>query len=276
MDNKQLLINGGVLVVGAGVGFGAGYLVFKKKFEKISEQEIESVRQAYAKNAQPKPDLEKLRRTNYVPPVTSEEAQEQAHILATYDSETPETDADAFRRAHGRVPTTSELISMGNGTPVEEAVIRNPNDTDDNNIVESNVFDNPELLEPDPEDIGEGEDEIPPRSAERPYVIEAAEWYTNQTNYDQISLTYWADDDVLADVNKRMITDIEGVVGATNLHRFGFQSNDPDIVYVRNDRLKADYEITKDERNYAEIVHGVDPDAERVSSAPRRMRSNDE
>lgn len=279
MDKRQLLIHGGVLVVGAGTGFGAGYLVFKKKFERISEEEIASVREAYAKSATPKPPLrdivtsvsDQVLETRVVNPEgTGQIISEQG-----YSSDQDETDAELFRRAHGRVPTTYELIQMGAGTPPEEAV-RNLSDHDDVGVREGNIFDNPDVVDIDPETIGEGIPEIPPRSPDRPYVIKAEEWYHNETDYDQITLTYWADDDVLADDTKRMITDVEAVVGATNLHRFGFLSDNADIVYVRNDRLKADYEITKDERNYAEIVHGVDPDEINTSGVPRRMRSNDE
>lgn len=272
MDKQQLLIHGGVLVVGAGIGFGTGYLVFKKKFQKLAEEEIESVREAYRKNAEPKPDLGELASKLFKDEGITLQETAQTVIIRNEYGPSDETDADAFRRAHGRVPTTWELIEMGKGIPAEKAV-RNPSDHDDSGIQEGNIFDVPQ---PDPEEIGEGVEEIPPRNPDRPYVIKAEEWYHNETDYDQITLTYWADDDVLADDAKRMVVDVDSVVGATNLHRFGFLSDNADIVYVRNDRLGADYEITKDERNYSEVVHGVDPDEINASGVPRRMRSNDD
>ena len=272
MEKKQMLILGGTFVVGVGLGYGAAYLSLKKKFQKISEDEIESVRKAYAKSALPKPDLDKVRST-FVP---VEETDAESIIGAEgYSSDLEETDADAFRRAHGRVPSTEELILMGNGVEPSEA-IRDRSDDPESGLVEGNVFDNAEELEPDPEDLGDEVFDRPVRTPDRPYVISAEEWYQNETNNDQITLVYWADDDVLSDDDQRMITDIESVVGATNLHRFGFMSDSPDVVYVRNERLKADYEITKDERNYSEVVHGIPPEAVNNSGVPRRMRSNDE
>lgn len=270
MDNKQLLIYGGVAMASAGIGFGAGYLVFKKKFQAIADAEIESVRNSYRKAAVVKPELKDVVREFEVAVVEPE----QHDIISRegYQSENDGTDADAFRIAHGRVPTTYELIQMGNGIEAEDAV-RNLSDHDDAHLVEGNIFDNPQ---PDPDTLGEETIEEPPRSANAPYVISTEEWYANETNYDQITLTYWADDDVLADDNERMVTQIDEVVGATNMHRFGFKSDNIDIVYVRNDRLKVDYEVTKDERNYAEVIHNIDPSELNDSAARRRMRSNDE
>lgn len=274
--NKQLLIVGGVAtVVGAGVGFGAGYLVFKKRFEAISAAEIASVREAYARNGAPKPNLVDLVRDRPIVAVQEPVVDQEGVISAAgYDGAADETDADAFRRAHGRVPSTYELIQMGNGVEAGDAARSTP-DHDDVNFPEGNIFDNP-MPDADADDIGDGEFAEDPRSPERPYVITAAEWFMNETNFDQIVLTYWADDDVLADDAKRMITEVQDVVGATNLHRFGFKSEDPDKVYVRNERLKADYEIIKDERNFSEVVHGIDPELVNNSGVPRRMRSNDE
>lgn len=266
--NKQLLINGGILVAGAGLGFGAGYFVFKKKYAAIADAEIASVRDSYAKaaknaaKADPK-DFNVIITPNVVKPAvqSDEERVEQIIHRSNYTSEGV-VEAESFRAVYGRVPTTEELEELSGP------------ETNDSTpyIFEGNIFDSPE---PDPETLGEGVDEVPPRSPDRPYVIKLDEWYLNETNYDQITLTWWADDDVLADDSQHPILDIESAVGATNLHRFGFLSMDPDIVYVRNEKLKVDYEITKDERNFAEVVHGVRSDEEQ-DNVLRRMRSNDE
>jgi hypothetical protein len=268
MVNKQLIVAGGALLVGAGIGFGTGYLVFKKKFEARAEEEIASVRESYAKASRPKPDIATLAKD--IPAPNLEETDGIDDLTQPYEAGGDETDAEEFRRAYDRVPTNEELVLMGQGVPVT-SVTRNPSDHDDDGVTEGNIFDQPE---PDPEDVGEGVNEEPPGSLDRPFVISKDEWYANETDYDQITLTYWADDDVLADDRYRQVSEIEEIVGATNLHRFGFKSDDPDIVYVRNHSRKADFEITKDERNFGEIVHGVDPDEK--SGVPRRMRSNDD
>jgi len=271
--NKQLLITAGVGVVGVGAGFGIGYLVFKKHFKQIADTEIESVKEAYRKNGVPKPELTDLKPKYNVTPVDPVIAAVAERIIETqgYADEESETDSDAFRRAHGRVPTTEELIQMGDGIEAGDPA-RGTEDHDDVNIQEGNIFDNPQ---PDPEDIGDESWVDAPRSFDRPYVIDAAEWMLNETNYDQITLTYWADDDVLADDASHIIFDVDTVVGAANLHRWGFKSEDKDIVYVRNEKMTTDYEITRDDRNFSEVVHGV-TSGEGNGRRVGRMRSNDE
>jgi hypothetical protein len=279
MSSKQVLIGVGLFVAGAGIGSVVTSHILKKKFKDLADEEIESVRKSYAKASMPKPDLSDIRR--------SEDLGEKAEVLTEdeaiifnqgYRSSDYKTDSESFRANHGRVPTTYELIQMGKGVPVEKAV-RNNFDHDDSGLVEGNIFDTPQ---PDPEDLVELpestlNDDEPVHNQDRPYVIEAAEWYLNETNYDQITLTFWADDEVLIDDSKRVITDVDSVVGATNLHRFGFKSEDPEIVYVRNERLEVDYEITKDDRSYSEVKHGVDSNDRDEQEARRsRMRSNDE
>lgn len=278
MEKKQLIVIAGVGVISAAAGFGGGYILAKKKYAAIAEEEIESVRYAYAKNAEPKPDLNTLRRENFEEP--AEQLPDDVILSEGYISLNEETDAELFRQAHGRVPSTYELIQMGQGVSPQDAIRRTRNDDVENiGLVETEVAENlfETHAEPDPEDLGLGtEPEDAPRTPDRPYVIATEEWYLNETDYDQITLTYWADDDVLADDANRMITAVDEVVGATNLHRFGFKSDNPDIVYVRNERIKADYEITKDERNFSEVVHNTAPGEVNNTGVPRRMRSNDE
>ena len=259
MDNKQLLIFAGVFVIGAGAGFGGGYLVFKKKYQKLADAEIESVRLAYSKAATPKPDLQDVK-AEY-----DRILAEQRYVPTTEEAG---NDADSFLAENGRVPTLDELVAMGQA----DAEARRKEDHDDAHLVEGNIFDNPQ---PDEETLGV-EEVRTERDATHPYVIESHEWYLNESDYDQVTLTYWADDGVLADDAYRLVNEVEAVVGETNLHRFGFKSDHPDIVYIRNERLGADYEITKDERNYAEVVHGIPPESLNNSASARRMRSNDE
>lgn len=80
----------------------------------------------------------------------------------------------------------------------------------------------------------------------RPYVISPDE-FAEDDDYDKISLTLYADG-VLADDNDEMIDNVDELVGKDSLNSFGaFEDNS---VFVRNDTLKADYEILRDERPY--------------------------
>ena len=85
---------------------------------------------------------------------------------------------------------------------------------------------------------------------DKPYVIspdEFGEYY----DYDTISLTYYADQ-VLVDEDDELVEDIEGTVGFESLNAFGMYEDDS--VFVRNDRLKCDYEILLDQRKYSDVI----------------------
>lgn len=83
-----------------------------------------------------------------------------------------------------------------------------------------------------------------------PYVITPEE-FGEFDDYDRISFTYYADH-VLVDENDEEVEDIEGSVGIDSLSHFG--EYEDDSVYVRNDRLKVDYEILLDQRTYSDIL----------------------
>lgn len=88
---------------------------------------------------------------------------------------------------------------------------------------------------------------------EHPYVISPDE-FGELYDYEQISLTYYADA-VLADDMDELVEDVDNVVGFGSLQRFG--EYEDDSVFVRNDRLKADYEILLDSRKYSDVVKAM-------------------
>lgn len=84
-----------------------------------------------------------------------------------------------------------------------------------------------------------------------PYIITPDEFAENY-EYDTIDITYFSDG-VLADENDEPLEDIENTIGLDAVKHFG--EYEPDTVYVRNERLKCDYEIIRDERKYSEVKH---------------------
>lgn len=83
----------------------------------------------------------------------------------------------------------------------------------------------------------------------RPYIISPADFSEN-FEYDTVDITYFADG-VLCDENNEPLEDIENTIGEDAVEHIGEFA--PDTAYVRNERLKCDYEILRDERNYADI-----------------------
>lgn len=98
----------------------------------------------------------------------------------------------------------------------------------------------------------EDEEETDVVLSDAPYVITPDE-FTELYGYDTISLLYFADG-ILTDDNEEVMSydDIVDSVGIESLNHFG--EYEEDSVYVRNDRLKVDYEICRDLRNYSDVV----------------------
>ena len=72
-----------------------------------------------------------------------------------------------------------------------------------------------------------------------------------ELGYEEVSLTYYADD-VLAYDDDSVIRDVNKVVGKGSLNTFG--EYEDDSVFVRDDDKKIDYEILRDMRRYSDVV----------------------
>lgn len=83
-----------------------------------------------------------------------------------------------------------------------------------------------------------------------PRVIEPDVFDDDFDGYTKISLTYFQDH-VLADYDGHIIEDIEGTIGFESLNHIG--EYEEDILYVRNDRLHSDFEISMDSEKYSDV-----------------------
>jgi len=109
--------------------------------------------------------------------------------------------------------------------------------------------------------LGYRGDKTPPtvivRDTTRPYLLRKDEFLDNESGLEQTTLTYFKGDDILCDEADNIVEDVDRVVGKANLDRFGELSEDDNVVYVRNEKLRVEYEIMLDQREYAEVVAGL-------------------
>jgi hypothetical protein len=118
-----------------------------------------------------------------------------------------------------------------------------------------NVFTDTEIREIDLEQ------EMATRDPERPYLITQDEFGQNETEFTQATLTWYEGDEVMGnDRDEPVDFDVDEVVGLDNLKRFGEGSGDRNIVLVRNNELKMDYEIIRSSGKYSEEVAGFTDD----------------
>ena len=173
-----------IFVLGAATGSIVTWQFEKKKYEKIAEEEINSVKEVFSKREQDMADVE----------ITVE----------------PQPSVEASLKKFEEKPDISTYAG----------ILKN----------EAYVPEGTEMAE------------------NKPYVISPDE-FGEFEDYDTISLTYYADQ-VLVDDGGDKIEDVDDVVGMESLTRFG--EYEDDSVFVRNDRLRCDYEILIDERTYSE------------------------
>lgn len=88
-----------------------------------------------------------------------------------------------------------------------------------------------------------------------PYVIHREEFDEEEPGYSQVTLTFYAGDNILTDDKDVPLEHIGKIIGNC-AEFFGKGSGDPNVVYVRNDRLNAEYEILLDRGFYAIEVLG--------------------
>lgn len=147
---------------------------------------------------------------------------EEVEIQNGVDDEVIETEEDIFE------PTNDEVFEYHNIT----SRYRSSDDIEEENNEEG----------------GEGYlDEAPYING--PYVISPDDFRCSPPGYNAQALDYYSDG-VLADSwgNKM---DIEDTIGEDSLNHFGEYADD--ILYVRNERMEIDYEVTCDPRTYKEV-----------------------
>ncbi len=101
----------------------------------------------------------------------------------------------------------------------------------------------------EPEGISEDPNILEPR----PVVVSPDE-LEDEPDYEWREITVYSDD-VVCDDNDDKLDDIENVIGLDSLNRFGEFTEY--VVYVRNDRLKCYFEISKDARTYEEVLESA-------------------
>lgn len=114
-------------------------------------------------------------------------------------------------------------------------------------------YSNSENLEDETDESNGVELIIPDESVvdEKPYVISPDD-FGEKDGYETIDLTYYHKNDIVTDDNDEPVENVNDVIGYDSLAHFG--EYEDDSVFVRNDRLKVDYEILLDERDYEDVI----------------------
>lgn len=103
------------------------------------------------------------------------------------------------------------------------------------------------------------------------YIISYNTWCeTDEDEYDKDTLVWYTEDEVLVDNRDSTIKDYAELVGENALDQFGIQSHDADVVYIRNEQMKMDFELIRKEGSYRVEVLGLSEEAEEKADAAVR------
>lgn len=126
--------------------------------------------------------------------------------------------------------------------PVVEATIENPKELIAINKKVSAIIDY--------SGYSSSQDEKPEEP--KPYVIPPEAFgELEEEGYTNVSLTFCSDQ-VVIDDNNDILEDVNDVIGFESLSHFG--EYEDDAVYVRNDKLRCDYEILLDQRTSEQYI----------------------
>ena len=237
--NKGVLLAGGI-VIGVSVGFLIAKKRLEKKYAKHAEEEIQAVRDIYYEKAVKLEESKGAFRVVDEKKTVSEIMEERGYAHPTAEDQRY-TDAeqaaiDAANEAAARAERAEEAA--------EEAA----------EVVKRNIFHAGPIDEWDWEVEKtireEGHDEVP-------YVLHRDEYFENEQGWDQLTLTYFEGDDVLADDHDVPVDDQDAMVGLGNLAKFGHGSGDPNTVYVRNPELHLEIEIIHSDGRFSEQRRGI-------------------
>lgn len=109
------------------------------------------------------------------------------------------------------------------------------------------------------DDFWDHEAELSTRNPEKPYIIHCDEYIQSDMGFHQETVTYYAKDDILADQNDTPVYNFRVVLGEL---KFGHGSNDRNAVYIRNEKMKTEWEVLYHPGSYSYEVLGQQFDDE--------------
>lgn len=220
--------------------------VLRAKYEKLSEEEIASVKAAYQVRAHKIGNFSKA------------DTATTAHVMS-------QEDIDAAEEAKNYESTLAELCYTV--TPKDIARLND-------NLKRGIMPIEPDDEEEDSDDEEPDEEEVlnvfEASKDGTPYIITWEQFSEEKDNYEKVNLDYYADDNTLADTNDAPIPDVVSLIGLDALDNFGNGSHEENVVYVRNDKLALDFEILRKDTSYSVYVLGNIEDKPRIG----RMRES--
>lgn len=229
--NTKLIFS---FIGGATIGSLICFALLKDKLDAEMKEEISEMQKYYEKEKDEMDEDHFKEMQKLVGELDTDERQQAQYVDYVKKYSSPSGEAKAY------------ISSVKNSEEVEE------DDFIDNKVLNMTDEEIEEFMEWDDE-YAHPEDD----PAEEPYTITPEEFELTKQHYDKCTISWYTEDETLADEREEIIPDIERVVGIDNLQKFGVISKDPNVVFVRNEMLGSDYEILLCPEAYCESVLGI-------------------
>ena len=216
MDNRIKILIGAL--IGAGVGLLAGNLIVNEiRASEWDEDDYFEVE--YGEDYEDEDDPESL----------NDEPIERKSRIVAQKSKRVRNYGEYFIGQDR--PDLAALAAKYNGDNTQDVTPEeNPEDQDTKWVDEDAT--NPNLTDADPS------------------VISSTEFINSDTGYERVVLYYYSDD-VVTDEDDNPVNRPEQLIGDDALVSFGEQSDNPNMVYIRNKAKHAEYHIIRIDAPYA-------------------------
>jgi len=256
-DRRVILIAASASSLAAGCvsGYFLAHSKLQKQFDERLEKEIAETRKYYSEAR-----LVQVEKPSPQEVLADSIIEEEGY--SGKDFAPPAVTGDTLVSSDGTIMTTQVQ-----GDPISEQLIDDSDpetaaalQEDVEGRVRQNVFDGREPAEEEWD--YEAELRIRAENPDKPYILHHDEYYENETEFEQATLTYYEGDDTLVDEKDVPVPDEDATVGEDALTAFGHGSKDKNVVFVRNDKLEMDFEIVRSNGKFSVEVLGFDDQEE--------------
>lgn len=228
--NKEFLTHLIALVVGASSGALVTKYILDKKYKEQLASETAEIRRYYTL----------IRKSDGSLGILGD--QEVVEVV-------PSSETEEVEREDG-----PEMVRL----PSKYIPVEDPRDLPETiNIFGGNqeVYDlGPELDGPGGDVVSDDPLEGYTRLSGHPYIISQYDFFNTNEDWEKATITYYLGDKVVLDEREYYLTDSDQIIGDRHLNMFGVLSDDPMVVYVRNERLSQDFEIIAMDGKYSDLL----------------------
>ena len=239
-----------LFVGGVAVGALIATLALRQVYEARLQAELDSIREAFRE----KQEFESTPEEAQTDDILDESDESQTAVVQDAPQDTADLDSyeQRVKTNYGAYAKETPTASPDSESHLVEVVGAN-----------GVAF---KILEVDLEDMPMEEFEQltrgPSPDREEPFLISRREMEETEFSFIKSTLTYYEGDGIMADDDNEVLEYVENHIGLTLLRALPYMRDleEPNTVFVRNERLRADYEILVAHEAYSELILGFTND----------------